>query len=211
MAFKIITRSAIVLLVALAYAAWPFWSAWSLREAIKNGDTATIERRVEWDSVRATLRDSLARQAQLLPEVNAVGEAVKPTMWQRVKTAFGQPMLDRFIESYVTPEGLPQLFTYRKTYREKVKGEPDEKTLALHERMQRFWSRIHRAEFQSLTRVEIEMADKDNPGRRVVSTMELKGFEWKLVALRINEARSGGNPAAERPFATTINPALRLH
>ena len=210
MALKIITRLAIVLLVALAYAAWPFWSAWSLREAIKNGDTATIERRIEWDSVRATLRDSLARQAQLLPEVNAVGEAVKPTMWQRVKTAFGQPMLDRFIESYVTPEGLPQLFSYRKTYREKMKGEPDEKTLAFHDRMQRFWSRIHRAEFQSLTRVEIEMADKDNPGRRVVSTMELMGFEWKLVALRINEAKAGGNPAAERPFATNVNPALRL-
>lgn len=205
---KIFAHVLVALLLCAAYVAYPFWSAWSLREAIKDGDTATIERRIEWDSVRATLRDSLAREAQFIPEVNAAGEAIKPTLWQRVKATFGQPMLDRFIESYVTPEGLPQLFTYRKTYREKIKGEPDEKTLALHERMKRFWSRVHRAEFQSLTRVEIEMADKDNPARRVVSTFQLTGLEWKLVALKVIATKAAtveGVPLAEQDA-----PALRL-
>lgn len=190
----------LLLLLAAGYVAYPFWSAWSLREAIKNGDTAKIEQAIEWDSVRATLRESLARQAKLMPEINAAGEAIKPTLWQRVKATFGQPMLDRFVESYVTPEGLPQLFSYRKTYREKIKGEPDEKSLAVTERMRQFWSRIHRAEFKRLTRVEIEMSDKDNPGRRVTSTFDLKGLEWKLVELRVTgmEGVPSDFPAAER-------------
>lgn len=205
---KIIAHVLVAMALCAAYIAYPFWSAWSLREAIKNRETATIERAIEWDSVRATLRESLARQAQLIPEVNAAGEAIKPTLWQRVKSTFGQSMLDRFIESYVTPEGLPQLFAYRKTYREKIKGEPDEKTLAVTERMRRFWSRVHRAEFQSLTRVEIEMADKDSPGRRVVSTFALSWLEWKLVALKViavNGATDEGVPLAEQDA-----PRLRL-
>jgi hypothetical protein len=206
---RIVSRIALVALAGAAYVAYPFWSAWSLREAIKNGDTATIERSVEWERVRTTLRESLSRQAQFIPEINAAGEAIKPTLWQRVKTTFGQPMLDRFIESYVTPEGLPQLFSYRQTYREKIKGEPSEKTLALHERMRRFWSRVHRAEFQSLTRVEIEMADKDNPARRVVSTMELTGLQWKLVALRVIAVKDV--PGSDAAAGDKETQALRLN
>lgn len=188
---RILLHASVLSLLSVAYVAYPFWSAWSLREAIKNGDTATIERKVEWDSVRVSLRESLAREAQFIPEVTAAGEAMRPTLWQRVKTTLGQPMLDRFIDSYVTPEGLPQLFTYRQTYREKLKGEPNEKSFAVHERLRRFWSRVHRAEFRSLTRVEIEMADKDNPKRRVTSTFELVGLEWKLVALKVKAVKAG--------------------
>lgn len=168
------------------YTASPFVAAWRLREAVKAGDTSYIESRVEWDKVRATLKDSLAMHAQLLPAATAAGGEIKPTLWQRVKGAFGQSMLDRFIESYVTAEGLPQLFEYRKIWRETIKGEPDERlTLAWHERLQRFYARIKRAEFQSLTRVEIEMADRNVPERRYISVLELMGTDWKLVSLRV--------------------------
>jgi len=206
---KLASGVAVLLIFGVTYAAWPFWSAWTLREAIRKGDTATIERRIEWDSVRATLKDSIARQAQLLPEVNAAGEAIRPTLWQRVKTAFGQSMLDRFIESYVTPQGLPQLFTYKKTYREKIKGEPDEAALGYRERLSRFWSRVHRAEFQSLTRVEIEMSDKDNPDRRFASTFDLQGLEWKLVALKVIATEKGSSIGGRQLFGSNM-PAVRL-
>lgn len=170
------------------YAASPFVAAWRLREAVKAGDAAYVESKVEWDRVRATLKESLARHADLLPLAAAAGEEVRPTFWQRIKGAFGQTMLDRFVENYVTPEGLPQLFEYRKVWREKIKGEPDERlTLAWHERFRNFYDRVKRAEFLSLTRVEVEMADRNTPDRRYVSVLELIGTEWKLVSLRVTK------------------------
>ena len=185
-----------LLLTAAAYAASPFVAAWNLREAIKAGDTATIERKVVWDSVRATLRASIAGNAQLLPEAVEAGERVKPTVWQRVKSAFGQSMLDRFIESYVTPEGLPKLFRYRRTWNDKVKGQADDEAhLDGFERAKAFYRRLSRAEFKSPTRIEIEMIDKAIPDRRYRTVLELHGFEWKLAELHVIGGRKPLLPA----------------
>jgi len=189
-----------ILLAAIAglYAASPFRAAWVLREAIREGDRATIERKVEWDSVRASLKASLAQHTQLLQEGTAAGAEIRPTVWQRVKSAMGATMLDRFIETYVTPDGLPKLYSYRKLWNEKVKGAPDEGQLTLAERFVRLSARVKRIGFRSLGRVEIEVADRNVPERRYVSQMELAGIEWKLVSVRVVTAEDPGNLLAER-------------
>ena len=196
---RIVAVIFLLLLGGIGYAASPFLAAWELREAIKAGDTATIERKVIWSSVRSTLRSSIAGNAQLLPEAQEVTERVQPTVWQRVKAAFGQSMVDRFIESYVTPEGLPKLFRYRKTWNGTVKGEiDDEDTGEFFQRAKVFYRRMSRAEFKSPTRIEIEMTDKNAPDRRVVTVMELHGIEWKLAELHIIGAPKIGPRASAR-------------
>jgi hypothetical protein len=183
---RIFAAVLLLLVVGAGYAASPFVAAWSLREAIKNSDIATIERKVVWDGVRTTLRASIASNASLLPEATAAGERIRPTVWQRMKTAFGHSMLDRFIESYVTPEGLPKLFRYRKTWNGTVRREADEEDHPeVLERAKAFYRRLIRAEFKSPTRIEIEMADRVTPDRRYVTVMELHGFEWKLAELHV--------------------------
>ena len=186
---------------ALCYLASPFWAAWTLREAIKTGDTATIRQKVVWEPVRESLRASLLKNQQLLPEATAMGEQLPPSLWQRLKTAFGASMLDRFIEYYVTPEGLPQLFKHRRTWNVRIKGEVDEETLAFTERAKQFYRRIVRAEFQSLTRVEIELMDPKIADRRYVTVMELHGYDWKLASLRIVSAPAAA-PAAVRQLTS---------
>ncbi len=183
---QFLASSLVILLLAAAYIASPFVSAWTLRDAIKRGDAAMIEQRVAWPSVRQTLKASLAAEANLLPMANAAGADVAPTLWQRVKGMFGATMLDRFIETYVTPEGLPKLFDYRRVWREKVSGDTaDAEPISKLERFKQFWARIHRAEFLTPTRVEIEMTDRAVADRRYVSVMELDGFGWKLTGLRV--------------------------
>lgn len=204
---RILLVAVVVLLAAGAYIASPFRAAWVLREAIKTSDTATLQRKVEWEGVRRSLRASIAANANLLPEVTAAGEAIKPTLWQRVKTAFGASMLDRFIEAYVTPEGLPKLFQHRQTLRslgsrtagragkaehaEANAEAPGEDALTFADRVKRFYARVKRAEFKSPTLVEIEMADPATPGRHIITVMELHGTEWKLAALRITGGGGG--------------------
>lgn len=192
---KFVLRLLLLVLPAALYIASPFWAAWRLREAVRTGDVATIEQKVEWESVRASLKSSLARHAELLPEATAAGEQVNPTLWQRVKSAFGASMLDRFIDSYVTPAALPRLYQFRKTWNEQVAGDP-ETQLSWRERFKRFYARVVRAEFQTPTRVEIEIIDKNVAERRYVSQLELIGLEWKLTSLRVVSA---GDRRAEMP------------
>jgi hypothetical protein len=184
---KVFLRALVLIVPAALYIASPFWAAWRLREAVRTGDVATIEQKVEWESVRASLKSSLARHAQLLPEATAAGEQVSPTLWQRIKSAFGATMLDRFVDNYVTPGALPRLYQFRKSWNEQVKGDP-EAELNWRERFKRFYARVVRAEFQTLTRVEIEIIDKHAPDRHYVSNLELIGLEWKLTRLSVVSA-----------------------
>ena len=44
--------------LAVAYIATPFVAAWSIREAMQNGNSDYLEHKIEWDRVRETLRES---------------------------------------------------------------------------------------------------------------------------------------------------------
>ena len=46
-------------LVAVIYAAWPGWSAWQLRAAVKARDLAGIESRVDWPTLRSNFKQSI--------------------------------------------------------------------------------------------------------------------------------------------------------
>lgn len=186
-------RRAIVLLVfagllSTAYIASPFVAAWRLREAIKSGDVATMQQKIEWASVRATLKQSLTQNPGVLPAgmIPGFDPNARPSLWQRVKTALGHSVIDNFVEAYITPQGLSQLVSYRKTWRETVKQVPDERlTLPWQQRVANVYRRLKRAEFQSLTRIEFEMADRESPERHYISVLELFGTEWKMTELRI--------------------------
>lgn len=186
----------LTLVTAAAYIASPLASAWMIREAIRTGDSRYLDTRIEWESVRATLKHSLARHALKLPEDGTTTAPAKPSLWQRLKTHLGRRMVDSVVESYATPTGLPQLFSYGQTYRSVVKGEEDEtRSLPVVERMRRFWSRVKRAEFRTPTEFEIELADKHDPGRHYVGLLRLTGFTWKLVELHVRAPAAVGSLA----------------
>lgn len=174
-------------LAGLLYVASPFRAAYLLRQAVEQGDQPALDERVDWEPVRASLKASLHRNAQLLTEVNAAGEAIQPTLWQRIKALFGATLVDRFVESYVTPEGLPKLFTYHRSVSQRLKGKSAEAQPAQDAvaRLKAFYARIKRAEFQSLTAIEFEIADEDDPARSYASLFRLSGGTWKLTGLRI--------------------------
>lgn len=205
---RLLFKVALLACLGLAYGASPLVTAWSLREAIRSGDAAYLEGKLDWDRVRTTVKGSLTQFAFDLPDPSgddASQPAKKPGIWKRVKAYFGRGALDRFVASYVTPEGLPKLFTYRQMYRANVSGEVEpEKTLSnLPERIKGFWSRVIRAEWKSLTAFEIEVKDKTDPDRHYVGLLELRGFEWKLVELRIRSLSQ-----QERLAASASPPAL---
>ena len=54
------------------------------------------------------------------------------------------------------------------------------------DRLVAFYARIRRAVFHSLTRFEIEVADRHRPDRSYTGMLELKGLEWKLTGLTVS-------------------------
>lgn len=174
---------------AALYIASPFVTAWSIREAIRNGDSAYLETAIDWPRMRETLKPSLSSLTLNLPETGTVSAAtettVKPSLWQRFKAYWAAGALNRAVDSCLTPEGLPQLFAARQTYRDYIASVPDDAKLPLLERIQKAWSRIKRAEFTAPATFEIDMLDKHDETRLYLGKLELTTSGWQLKELRI--------------------------
>jgi hypothetical protein len=181
---RLLFKAAIVFLAIAAYIGAPFATAWSIREAVRNGDSVYLERAIDWPGIRETLKPTLARLAFDMPDPESQPN-VKASLWQRFKVYWGEGAMNRAIDGYITPAGLPQLFSLRKAYRDYTGAEDEAKTLPVTERMKRFWSRMKRAEFTSLTTFEVDMADKQDPNRIYLGKLELTGTGWILRELRI--------------------------
>lgn len=179
----------LTLLVMAAYIGSPFYTAWSIREAVRNGDSVYLTHAIDWPGVRASLAPTIGRLALNLPDPEAAPQQ-KPGLWQRFKAYFGQGAVNRAIDGYITPEGLPQLFAARKAYRDYVAGQPEDSKLAITDRMKRAWARVRRAEFTSLTTFEIDMVDKHDPDRMYLGKLAIDGFGWKLKELRVRITQS---------------------
>jgi hypothetical protein len=180
----LILKASFVCLAIAAYIGAPFFTAWSIREAVRNGDSAYLEHRIDWPGVRASLAPTISQIAFDMPDPEAAPQQ-KPGLWKRFKAYLGQGAVNRAIDSYVTPEGLPKLFAARKAYRDYVAGQPDDSKIAITERIKRAWARVKRAEFTSFTTFEIDMVDKHDPDRMYLGKLALDGMGWKLKELRV--------------------------
>ena len=92
-------------MLAAAYIAWPLYTVLQIREAMRFGDTATLAAKIEWDSVRATLKASMSAEA--LASLETEPGAPKPSIWQRVKASVAPRMASSAIDRYATPDISP--------------------------------------------------------------------------------------------------------
>lgn len=182
---SLLFKASLVLMAFALYVGAPFFTAWSIREAVHNGDSPYLARAIEWDSVRTTLKPTLSRMALDLPDPETQ-PGVKPGLWQRFKAYWGRSAVDTAVDNYLTPEGLPQLFQMRKAYRTYVSGfDENANKPPLLERIKRTWARVKRAEFTSLTSFEVDMLDKYDETRLYLGKLDLTPSGWKLTELRI--------------------------
>lgn len=197
---KLVLAASVVVMLAAGYVAAPFYATWSIREAMRTGDSATLARKLEWPTVRQTLRASLLEFAVGPQPAPTSASTQRPGLWQRVKIGLSRRAVDSMIDTYVNPERLPQLFTARQFYRENISGEAAaDAELAWHERARRFWSRVKRAEFHSPTMFEIEIQDRNDPTRHYVGLLKLRGLSWQLTELRVLKVREAALPSPNTP------------
>jgi hypothetical protein len=90
----------------IAWFSWPLWTALQIREAVLSGDTAVLERKVDWPGVRASLKQSLP--------VYLAGQGL---IGQTLTALFGTTVVDTIVDSYVSPAGLVHLRQARSSER----------------------------------------------------------------------------------------------
>ena len=174
----------LLLLLPLAYAAWPAWSAWQLRAAVKARDLAAIERRVDWPTLRANLKRTIAGNLQdesKTPDAGFFTKAVRRTI--------GPFVANRLIDVTVTPRTLSHVLAGRllpdEIKREVSGGAAPGDTAGEAQEIEAndplSPRRLRWAFFESPTRFRIEVADRTEPAKRVVSVFALQGAIWKLV------------------------------
>jgi Protein of unknown function (DUF2939) len=180
---------------AVAYVAWPIHTALQIREAMIAGDVATLTRKIEWESVRTSLKASIAPET--IARLEADPDGPKPSLWQRVKSAVAPRLAGNVVDRYVTPQNLPVLLGYRRMWRgtlQPVLGREEPQTVLAGtmfadtavDKFASFWKRLRRAVFTSPGTLILEVEDKYNAGRHYIGTMELIGLEWKLTALTLS-------------------------
>ena len=177
-----------------AYAAWPLFAALQIREALVAGDTATLARKIEWETVRASLKASISPETAARLEADP--NTPPPSLWQRIKASVAPRMASTAIDRYVTPENLPVFLGYRRLWRGTIQpalGYEEPPTvlrgtfleLSAIDRFASFWKRLRRGVIHSPAKIVLEVEDKHVPGRTYIGTLELKSWEWKLTHLSI--------------------------
>jgi len=184
----------ILLALVIGYWAWPLHAALQIRNAMISGDSATLARRIEWDSVRTSLKASMSPET--IARLEADPNAPQPSLWQRIKSTVAPRMAVSVIDRYVTPENLPVLLGYRRIWRGTIQpalGYPEPPTVMADtwfagsaiDRFASLWKRLRRAVIHSPAKVVVEVEDKYHPGRSYIGTLELRGLDWKLTELSI--------------------------
>jgi hypothetical protein len=198
----------LALIAAGAYAAAPFWTVWQLREALRSNDITTLERKVDWVSVRRSLKQSNGEIRAAISEYSRTSGTPKPGIWDSLKTAAAPLFADPLIDRYVTAEGAPQIYRWRETWRQKVRpavgfSEPPTVFAATPlagtavDRAISVARRVTRAAFVSPTRVEVEVRDRYKADRRWRAVLDLNGWAWQLTevhVLRAPRVRSAESP-----------------
>ncbi len=195
---KLLVLFTMGLVCAGAYVVSPLWMAMDLKRAVQQGDLETLATRVDWPAVRSSLKASLTEIERAKELEASVRGLPKPSLWARIKAA-ASPVryADTVIDRYVNPESVVRLAAaqggLKSLFARSDRGEqlqPDNDPIAdakrpMLERATRFWARLHRVEFRSLTSLELEVQDRWVPERRYISTLELKNLGWRVSSVRV--------------------------
>ncbi len=176
----------IVLAVAVAYVAWPLWSGWQLRQAIKSRDLAALETQVDWTTLRANLKPRLATAVRENADTSTGVSGV-------LKRAIGAAAVERGVDYIVTPKNLGRVLAGREFVLARMKEAPQPVPPEKNDPAKQNEAdaddpqdpvpprRLRWAFFETPTRFRIEAEHPRVPNGRIVSILALQGLSWRLV------------------------------
>lgn len=162
----------VLLLLAVVYfAAAPYLTAYRMKTAADDGDSAAVSRHVDFEAVRDSLRIQL--QGRVGEEVEA--RAGDNPLAAAVGGVLGRAAVDRSIDAYVTPDGVAALMRGE----DPSPGGPIGGVMA-----ERLEDVEVSAGYRGVSSFAIVLADPAS-GREADFILTRRGLGWKLTAIQL--------------------------
>lgn len=207
--------AALLILGALLWMVWPYYAVYDLAKGLKNGDEAILQSRVDWESVRQSLRGDL--NASLLKsattEQNGLGRGLALVL--------GPTFVNQIVDGYVTPQAISRLVKAKRTSEGLNYQNEEPAGSELQKTVQKFSAeQITYAFFYGgpLTfRLDVRPKNRDAAG--VVTLMFGWAGDWRLsrVTLPLDDIEKFSAEAnstrasprvAEMPFGQSAEPSM---
>ncbi|MGE5513304.1 MAG: DUF2939 domain-containing protein [Bacteroidota bacterium] len=124
-------RLLIPLLLVLAlvgfYAAWPAWSLYQVRESIRTDDGDTLARKIDFPSVRTSLRPVLTEEAQRIVDRVQGNAGGLGALLGQLKGDLLPKIVDAGLDVVVTPENVMHIARNREALRDALRRAVAEK------------------------------------------------------------------------------------
>lgn len=108
---KKIILAALFLLLAF-YVGWPLWSAYQIRAALDANDVPTLERKVDFASVRASMKPVVTAEVERVFDRAGSG-GVGQILGGALKQQLAPQLVETVLAGVITPERLGELYQYR--------------------------------------------------------------------------------------------------
>ena len=112
----------VILCLLLAfYVGWPIWSAYRIHSALENNDTRTLESKVDFPSVRQSLKPAVSREVErALDRAAGRGGNLGQILGGALKQQLGPQLVETLLNGFVTPKNVGEIYSRRGDIREIV-------------------------------------------------------------------------------------------
>ena len=177
----------IVALVLLGYAALPYWSAYALGTALRDGDEQALESGVEWDRLRAGLSDDLT-------QVAAAQSDGRGGLRDLLVARLAPQLIDSGLETLLTPETIGVTMRRVREIQERNADQAPKPTEDRAEKDDDAPARtgdVRYAFFTGLNTFRISLAPEGSDDV-VDLNFERQGLSWPLVQLDLPDSVLAG-------------------
>ena len=104
-----------VLCVLLAfYVGWPMWSAYRIHSALESNDTETLDRKVDFPSVRASLKPVVSSEVErALDRAAGRGGNLGQILGGVLKQQLGPQLVETILNGFVTSRSVSEIYSRR--------------------------------------------------------------------------------------------------
>lgn len=163
---------ALLLIIALAYVAYPYFALYRLGDAIRSGDSGAVEGKVDWPGLRQGLKDDL--NAHFAAKAGTDADDTVAALG----TMIAGKMIGSVIDSTVTPAGLSVIM---QTGRAGPTVVHDIAPAVPEMQKDRPLPRVASSGFRGLGAFEAEIAPREGEGKPLKIRLELQGGYWMLT------------------------------
>jgi len=189
-------RKFIFLLVGVLfvfYVGWPAWSGSRIYNALEKNDATTLERKIDFPSVRDSLKPAIRAQIDKMLD-RTMGDAAGQLRDGRLRQQIGPQLMETVLNKIVTPQSIASLYEWRGDISQVIKGIKEIREIetatngaGIAESAKPSplrLSNIKRLAFTSPTSFEIGIAkDASASEPDLTAQMGFRDMDWKLIGL----------------------------